>query len=189
MGGVTQFKAGVASYQRLDGSSRNRWGDYSYTSLDPNDDMSLWTIQEYAKSPANTWGTYVVELLSPSPILANPNTNGAPGETGFVLELSGNGFYDPGPGYSNRLDVVLTGGTINGISNYGVSYISPTNLSVSFDIAANASLGHRDITLTNPDGQISLAVNGFLVIPEPAGIWIIGLLELWIIGRKFLSKK
>jgi len=178
MGAVTQFKAGTASYLRLDNSGRNRWGDYSYTSLDPNDDMSLWTIQEYAKSPANTWGTYVVELLSPSPILNNPNTNGAPGQTGFVLELSGNGFYDPGAGYSNRLDVVLTGGTINGISNYGISYISLTNLSVSFDIAANASLGHRDITLTNPDGQTSLAVNGFLIIPEPGYL-------LFIIGNLF----
>jgi len=80
MGAVTQIIAGTASYLLLDNSSRNRWGDYSYTSLDPNNDMSLWTIQEYAKSPVNTWGTYVAELLSPPPILVNPNTNGAPGK-------------------------------------------------------------------------------------------------------------
>ncbi len=150
MGAVTQIIAGTASYQRLDSYSRNRWGDYSYTSLDPNNDMSLWTIQEYAKSPANTWGTYVTELLSPPPVLVNPNTNGTPGETGFVLELSGNEIYDPGAGYSNRLDVVLIGGAPNGIGNYNVTYISPTNLSVSFDIAPSASIGPRNIILTNP---------------------------------------
>ncbi|TFH27843.1 MAG: hypothetical protein E4H00_09190, partial [Myxococcales bacterium] len=46
MGSIALVKAGEASYQWTDGSGRNRWGDYSYTSLDPNDDMSLWTIQE-----------------------------------------------------------------------------------------------------------------------------------------------
>jgi len=181
MGAVTQIIAGTASYLLLDNSSRNRWGDYSYTSLDPNNDMSLWTIQEYAKSPVNTWGTYVAELLSPPPILVNPNTNGAPGQTGFVLELSGNGFYDPGAGYSNRLDVVLTGGAVNGISNYGISYISPTNLLVSFDIATNASSGHRNIALTNPDGQPAVAVNGFWIIPEPCYLLLIYYFGLWII--------
>src|SRR5207245_3485167 len=36
----------------------NRWGDYTYTSLDPCDDMSMWTTQEYvAGSVFNAdWG-------------------------------------------------------------------------------------------------------------------------------------
>ena len=28
-----------------------RWGDYSYTSLDPSDGLTFWTIQEYAEAP------------------------------------------------------------------------------------------------------------------------------------------
>ena len=187
MSAVTQIIAGTASYQKLDGRGRNRWGDFSYTSLGPNNDMSLWTIQEYAKSPANTWGYYVAELLSPPPILANPNTNGTPGETGFVLELFGNGFYDPGAGYSNRLDVALIGGVINGIGNYSVSYISPTNLSVSFDIALNASPGTRNIVLTNPDTQTAVAVNGFFVVPEPGFVFLILNFGSWIYWREFLN--
>src|SRR5262249_2782057 len=31
-------------------SGRNRWGDYSQTNVDPTDDMTLWTFQEYANS-------------------------------------------------------------------------------------------------------------------------------------------
>ena len=29
------------------GPSGRRWGDYSYTMVDPLDDMTVWTIQEY----------------------------------------------------------------------------------------------------------------------------------------------
>ena len=30
---------------------RNRWGDYSSAQVDPSDDLSLWTLQEYARVP------------------------------------------------------------------------------------------------------------------------------------------
>src|SRR5262249_46944690 len=33
----------------------NRWGDYSYTCLDPNDDMTIWTIQEFCNA-TNSYG-------------------------------------------------------------------------------------------------------------------------------------
>jgi hypothetical protein len=55
------IKAGEAAYQRLDGTGRNRWGDFSYTSIDPTNDLTIWTIQEYASTgPANNiWGTWI----------------------------------------------------------------------------------------------------------------------------------
>ena len=42
------------------------WGDYSYTSLDP-DGLTIWTIQEYAETRfsapgQNAWGTRVVAV-------------------------------------------------------------------------------------------------------------------------------
>jgi len=51
-----QFKAGSAPYYKTYAGSRNRWGDYSSTVVDPND-FTLCTLQEYAASPPNTWGT------------------------------------------------------------------------------------------------------------------------------------
>jgi hypothetical protein len=54
----TVLKAGETSYFKDYGSGRNRWGDYSHTMVDPVNDVDLWTIQEYAASPANTWGTW-----------------------------------------------------------------------------------------------------------------------------------
>ncbi len=52
------LKAGEATYNKTFGGPSNRWGDYSNTQVDPLDDKTLWTIQEYAASPANFWGTW-----------------------------------------------------------------------------------------------------------------------------------
>ena len=53
-----------------------RWGDYSCTSLDPVDEATFWTVQEYARPRAPAppepepvipqWGTWVGNVI-PSP--------------------------------------------------------------------------------------------------------------------------
>src|SRR4029079_15141260 len=48
--GVVKFGTTTANYNRPSdpvGASGRRWGDYSFTVVDPLDDMSIWTIQEY----------------------------------------------------------------------------------------------------------------------------------------------
>ncbi len=168
MSAPTLLQAGQAAYQRLDDAGRNRWGDYSYTSLDPNDDLTMWTIQEYASSiGSNIWGTWVASLSAPPPTLNNPSGMGCPGENGVILQLTGAGFYDPGSGYADRLSVMLNGGSVNGISGYVVTYNNPTSVTVAFNIAANASYGTRDIVLTNPDGQSVTVTGGFTVGADP----------------------
>jgi hypothetical protein len=55
------YRAGSGSnYNLVDGFGRNRWGDYSSTSLDPSDE-SFWTLQEYVRS-SNVWGTHAAKL-------------------------------------------------------------------------------------------------------------------------------
>jgi len=72
------LKAGEASYNLIDGYGRNRWGDYSLCSLDPTNEQTLWTIQEYAhshnESGENRWGTWIGELAFNRP----PETPDAP---------------------------------------------------------------------------------------------------------------
>ena len=53
-----QYKDGEAPYYKDFGGGRNRWGDYTATCVDPVNDVNFWTIQEYAASPQNTWGTW-----------------------------------------------------------------------------------------------------------------------------------
>src|SRR5204863_893467 len=65
----TLYTASTFAYNPpLDTGSPRRWGDYSAVSLDPADDMTMWTIQEYT-SATNTWGTRIARLRAPGPAI------------------------------------------------------------------------------------------------------------------------
>lgn len=63
---VELLKEGLGPYYKTFGAGRNRWGDYSATTVDPDDDRTFWTIQEYAEQPVGSgtvdgngrWGTW-----------------------------------------------------------------------------------------------------------------------------------
>lgn len=63
------YKDGEDYYRKSPPNNRNRWGDFSTSQVDPSDDMTLWTVQEYAKARIGTddgpsasnssrWGTW-----------------------------------------------------------------------------------------------------------------------------------
>ncbi|MBK8979454.1 MAG: hypothetical protein IPM29_26440 [Planctomycetes bacterium] len=83
-------KAGEGPWQRLDGSGRNRWGDYSHTTVDPVDDLGFWTIQEWAGT-GNQWRTWVTRLGYPFVELGTgwPGTLGVPALVGRTLPVIG----------------------------------------------------------------------------------------------------
>lgn len=59
--GDTILKAGEAKYVKTYSGTRNRWGDYSNTVVDPANDGDFWTIQEYAWTPFggnDRWSTW-----------------------------------------------------------------------------------------------------------------------------------
>jgi hypothetical protein len=61
MEAVTTCKAGEDSYVKTFSGTRNRWGDYSATVVDPADDLTFWTLQEYAETEVggwDRWGTW-----------------------------------------------------------------------------------------------------------------------------------
>ncbi len=61
---IQTLKTGESSYTKFFGGARNRWGDYSATVVDPSDDITFWTIQEYAGTKVGVgvddgrWGTW-----------------------------------------------------------------------------------------------------------------------------------
>jgi hypothetical protein len=60
---VVVFKQGEAPYAGIGADQgSNRWGDVSGTVVDPADDLTFWTIQEYAATPTDhylgRWGTW-----------------------------------------------------------------------------------------------------------------------------------
>jgi uncharacterized repeat protein (TIGR01451 family) len=132
------------------GANGRRWGDYSFTTLDPNDDMTMWTIQQFCDA-ANSYGVRAVKLIAPPP--ATPDcstpaqvTTSTQNVTITGTSSSGSGFFDPGAGFPNRLQASVTGGvTVN-----SVTFNNPTSVTLNVTATTN---GLKNVTLTNPDGQ------------------------------------
>ncbi|MFL6213183.1 MAG: IPT/TIG domain-containing protein [Blastocatellia bacterium] len=76
---VAVLKNGEAPYYKTNGGTKNKWGDYSATVVDPANDIDIWTIQEYAAQPVSSvdrWGTWWGRFdLSSIPPLPTPATD------------------------------------------------------------------------------------------------------------------
>ena len=153
------------------GAGFRRWGDYSMTSLDPSDDMTMWTVQEFCNA-TNTYGVQVVRLKAPppaTPSACNPATLGLGATNANVIvtgtSTSGSGFFDPGSGFTNRLVASVSG---TGVTVNSVTYTDPTHFTLNVTVAANAASGARTITVVNPDAQSAASASGILTIGLPA---------------------
>jgi hypothetical protein len=101
------YKAGEDYYHKTfsTATGRNRWGDYSKVQVDPCDDATLWTVQEYAKlrtgtddgntgSNSSKWGTYWAAVGGPAPTVtiadagSQPEGNGGTTTHSFTVSLS-----------------------------------------------------------------------------------------------------
>jgi MYXO-CTERM domain-containing protein len=60
------LKGGANTYDLKYTGTVNRWGDYSATTIDPNNPKEFWTVQEWA-SGTNIWSTQIAELHDPTP--------------------------------------------------------------------------------------------------------------------------
>jgi hypothetical protein len=83
---VTLLKAGLAPYNKTLGGPSVRWGDFSATSVDPADDNTFWTLQEYARPQVSTqsglvsmWGTWWGMIVPGQPTSPPPPSSGGGG--------------------------------------------------------------------------------------------------------------
>jgi hypothetical protein len=151
------------------GASGRRFGDYSYTSIDPEDDMTMWTIQQWNHA-TNSYAMRVAKLLAPppaTPASASPATvNSNESSVNVTItgtQVSGSGFFDPGANFVKRLAATVSGGvTVN-----SVSYTSPTQITLNLS-TVGASSGTKDVTVTNPDGQV-LTGNALITVNASPG--------------------
>ena len=154
-----------------------RWGDFSYTSLDPSDDMTMWTIQEYCQA-ANSYGVRVVRLIAPPP--ATPASAGSTvyqGQSNAAVTITGtssagSGFFDPGAGPAaspfNRITASVGGA---GVTVNSVAYTSPTAITLNVSVASGAATGARTVTVTNPDGQSATSATGILTVAASIDVY------------------
>ena len=143
------------------GGPSRRWGDYSFTSLDPKDDMTMWTIQEYCNG-TNTYGVRAVKLIAPPP---PPAANNSPNPAAIQLNNpstlivvtatspAGQGYYDPGPDpaapHTPFTHISASGA---GIIVNSITFNSPTQVTLNVSTVGSTP-GSKTITITNPDGQ------------------------------------
>jgi len=84
---VEVSKPGEDAYFKTFSGSRNRWGDYSATVVDPVDDTTFWTIQEYAATSVGTgtnddrWGTWWQQVFASGAPTSTPVPTATPGPT------------------------------------------------------------------------------------------------------------
>jgi len=77
---VGLLKAGLAPYFKTgQGGTDNRWGDFSATMVDPTDNLTFWTLQEYAQT-GNQWGTWwgsfrLTDILAPDNVVVTLQGN------------------------------------------------------------------------------------------------------------------
>jgi hypothetical protein len=147
------------------GAEGRRWGDYSYTCVDPDDDMTLWTVQQFCNAQ-NSYGLRVLRILAPppaTPIACNPATlsAGASNVTVSVTGMStnGSGFFDAGASFSNHVSAAVSG---SGVTVEAINYIDPTHLNLTVSVSLTASAGPRALSITNPDGQVIQSAAGIL---------------------------
>lgn len=132
-----------------------RWGDFSQTVVDPLDDQTIWTFQEYANAD-DSYGTRAVQLKAPPP--ATPQSIKAlSNKSNHTVVITGtsenhSGFFDPGndpggPGY-DRLTVKSTNGIVVG----NVRLLKPTAIRCRI-FTKDKAPGKYQLIITNPDGQ------------------------------------
>ncbi len=97
MADPVMYKAGTGPHNIIDGYGRNRWGDYSYTTLDPVDEWTFYTMQEYGHS-TDVWGTYVAALLFDG---TDCDENGIPDRCDLDCGPAGGACDVPGCGTAN----------------------------------------------------------------------------------------
>jgi hypothetical protein len=158
-----------SSSYNLGSQSPRRWGDFSQTVVDPTDDQTFWTFQEYAEDD-NVWGVRVIQLKAPPPAVPD---NASPDQIEADIDLhqvvisgpatNGAGFFDttdpgsPYPGYNH-----ISASVGNGVVVNSVSVSDPTHLTLDLDTSA-ATPGFASVTITNPDGQTATCSNALIV--------------------------
>ena len=136
------------------GTTPYRWGDYSQTVIDPGNNMTFWTFQEYTDN-TNNWGLRAIQVMAPPPAQSLSISAIPSNYCGVVVPLTitglttnNSGFFDAGSGYT-RLTITCTGGIT--VSN--VTFVSPTQLTCNINTAGIAA-GNYTISVMNPDGQV-----------------------------------
>ena len=148
VGAETVLKTGQATFQST------RYGDYASTALDPHDNLTIWHIQEYAKSDI-AWGTWISAIqIGGTPV--PPSLSVTPASQNFGTVGIGNS--------ADRTFVVQNtgGGTLTGSVTVAAPFSVLSGGSFSLTIGATQTVVVRFTPTTSGvfSSNVSFASNG-----------------------------
>ncbi len=183
--GTTQALSLITASPGAFTSALSSWGNYSHTSVDPLDDMTVWTIQQYATGAA-TWACRVAKLLAPPPATLSDVPAVAAGHASVSvivtgISLGGSAFFDPGPNLPApalpyaHVSVTLAPNGFSGTPPVvnAVTVLDPTHLQLDLNtVGATPSdtSSAYDVTVTNPDGQSVIGAALLKVLPPSSDV-------------------
>jgi hypothetical protein len=188
----------ATTYNLEGANTKQRWGDYSKTSVDPCDNQTFWHVGEYSDA-ANSWRMQAVQLRAAAPpATATPS----PASAGFALpnmnvtvtgvSVAGTEFYDNPAGFTCNAACNTTGtGTCHiaaaitasprpgspmspavALTINSVTFNTPTQVTVNIS-TVGATPGVHTIQLRNPDGQ-STSFNFTVLTVSAANVSVSG---------------
>lgn len=179
MGSPVIAQPGLDAYN-ITVTDPQRWGDYSQTVVDPNDNMTFWTFQEYANTrnaaaPDGNWAVRAIQVLArppATPSAAAPATVPV-GRASVEVRITGtstdnSGFFDPGPdtggpGFVNHISATVSGG----VKVNEITFQDPTHVLLDLD-TRGVGIGPKTVTIENPDGQSASGARVLTVVDELA---------------------
>lgn len=156
----TVFATTATGTYNIETTDKQRWGDFSQTVVDPVDNMTMWTIQEYANA-TNSWAERAVQVMAPPPATPTSLSQIVCNDTRTTeVTLTGStnnnysGFFDPGddtggPGFKRRLQVTSTGN----VAISGIKVDNPTQIRFVMNYSAAQLGSQQTLTISNPDCQ------------------------------------
>jgi len=168
-------------------TGRNRWGDFSTAQVDPSDDLTLWTLQEYAKTRTGTddgntgsnssrWSSWWagVTVSTNHTITASAGAGGSISPSGAVAVADGadQAFTITPDTCFVVADVLVDGGSVGAVTDYTFTNVTADHtISASFTaapgytITASAGAG-GSITPSGAVGVACGADQAFTITPD-----------------------
>jgi len=167
---------GLAAYDvpSIPPGDPQRWGDYSQVVVDPSNEMTFWTFQEYVNA-TDSWAVRAIQVRArppATPSAARPARvpNGRRSVSVRITGTSSDGsaFFDPGPdtggpGFANHIAARIG----SAVKVNGIVFLDATHLKLDLD-TRGARPGARRLTITNPDGQSASASRILRIVDRSA---------------------
>jgi uncharacterized protein YjdB len=137
------YRDGQNSYFKTYGGSKNRWGDYSATMVDPVNNNDFWTIQEASHSTINMWDTWWA-TVHPTSSCSTPTV------TGTLSACAGSG---------TTLSASVSGGTWTS-SNTGIATVGSAS-----GVVTGVAAGTVTISYSVSGGCVGTAIYTVNALP------------------------